>query len=113
MRTLVLFDTVDASQNHTSEVLDFDGQDARFLIQAVKTGTDGDPRLIIEESVTGDIWTPLENVETWNDYTEIDDSEAIAVKDNYFMGKFFRARLEANGTTAGTIYAEMCYKTKP
>lgn len=111
MRTKVLFNNTNAFENQTSEVLDFDEQDARFIIQATKTGADGNPRLIVEESIDQTIWTALENTETWNNYTDVNDT--IAIKDNYFMAKFFRLRLEPNGTTTGTVFAKIGYKTKP
>jgi hypothetical protein len=119
MRTQVLFNNVDASQSHSVDVgltspLETNAantQDVRFLIQASKTGTDGNPRLIIEESIDGNIWTALEDTETWNPYTEITD--VIGVKDNYFMAKYMRVRLEPNATTTGTVYAIIGYKTKP
>lgn len=111
MRTLLLFDNVDASVDAISVVIDFLEQDARFIIQATKTGTNGSPRIIVEESIDQTVWTAMEDTETWNPYTEI--TETTAIKDNYFMGKYFRVRLEANGTTTGTVWAKIGYKTKP
>jgi len=110
MRTLLLFDNVDAFTPATSAVLDFGEQDTRFIIQATKTGTDGNPRIIIEESIDQSVWTALEDTETWNPYTEIIDT--MGIKDNYFMAKYMRVRLEANGTTTGTVWAKIGYKTK-
>lgn len=111
MRTKVLFNNVSALLALTSEVLDFDQQDTRFIIQFSKSGTDGNPRVIVEESIDQTIWTALENTETWSNYTDIDDN--LAIKDNYFMGKYMRVRLEPNGTTTGTVFAKIGYKTKP
>lgn len=112
MRTQVLLDNVSAAAQFTSAVLNFDSQDARFLIQLTKTGTDGNPRVIVEESIDQTVWTELENTETWDDFFEIDGSK-MGIKDNYFMGNFLRIKLEPNGTTAGTVWAKIGYKTKP
>ena len=114
MRTQVIFDNVDASVGATVDIVMFDAknpQDLRFLIQVTKTGTDGSPRIIVEESIEGTVWTALENTETWDNYTDITD--ILGIKDNYFMGKFMRVRLEPNGTTTGTVWAIIGYKTKP
>lgn len=110
MRTQLLFNDVPADTPITSAILDFGEQDTRFLIQATKTGTDGYPRIIIEESIDQTVWTALEDTQTWQSYTEITDS--MGIKDNYFMGKYMRVRLEPNGTTTGTVWAKIGYKTK-
>jgi hypothetical protein len=113
MRTYLVFDNVPANVDATYNVPMIDPnnpQDLRFLLQATKTGTNGNPRIIIEESLDETVWTALENTETWNPYTEITDS--MGIKDNYFMGKYLRVRLEANGTTTGTVWAKIGYKTK-
>lgn len=119
MRTQVIFDNVSASSPLTVDVVlknplepdHWTSQDLRFLFQCSKTGTDGNPRVIIEESIDGTLWTALEDTETWESYTEITD--VIGIKDNYFMGKYMRIRLEPNGTTTGTVYGIIGYKTKP
>lgn len=112
MRTKTLFNNVSAAIAVTSDVIDFDKQDARFILQATKTGTDGNPRIIVEESIRGVIWSPLENTETWNEYSE-HNAEILSIKDNYVMGNFLRVRLDPNGCTTGTVYLEIGYKTKP
>lgn len=111
MRTQLLFDNVSASINSTSAVLDFGEQDARFIVQATKSGANGSPKIIIEESIDQTVWTAMEDTETWNPYTELIDT--LSIKDNYFMGKYFRVRIEPNGTTTGTVWAKIGYKTKP
>jgi hypothetical protein len=111
MRTKVLFNNVDASISHTSAELDFQQQDARFLIQVVGTSLDGAPRFVVEESINGDIWTALEDTSTWLEYFE-PSSLVIGIKDSYFMGKYMRCRIVPNGNTTGTIYAIIGYKTK-
>lgn len=110
MRTLTLFDNINASSPATSQDLDFQEQDARFLIQILGTGLDGSPRIVVEESIDKSIWSPMEDTATWNDY--FDAGQQIAIKDNYFMGKYFRMRLVPNGNTTGTIKAIIGYKTK-
>lgn len=110
-RTVTVFNNVDASQNHTSEVYNFDFQDARFLIQVLGTGMNGSPKIIIEESTDGNLWTPMEATDTWDDYFPT-GNQIMGIKDNYFMGQYMRIRLEPNGNTNGTIKAVMCYKTR-
>ena len=118
MRTFVVFDNVDASASYLVSVPlvvsmfeSTNTQDLRFLLQLSKTGTDGSPRVTIEESIDGNIWTALEDTETWNNYSEL--TETIGIKDNYFMAKYMRVRLVPNGTTTGTVYGIIGYKTKP
>lgn len=111
MRTLLLFDNVDATINQTSTVIDFGEQDARFLIQVTKTNCNKNPRIIVEESIDQSVWTAMEDTETWRPYTDI--TETLSIKDNYFMGKYFRIRLEPNTNTTGTVWAKIGYKTKP
>ena len=106
MRTQILFDNVDASIEHTVNIPIPCEQDMRFLIQLTKDSTDGNPRLYIEESIDNITWTVLCN------YFEI-ITTPIGIKDNYFMGKYFRVRLVPNGTTTGTVYGIIGYKTKP
>lgn len=111
-RTATIFNNVDASASHTSQSFDFDKQDARFLIQLQGVGLNGAPRVIVEESVDGNLWTALEDTETWEEYFEPVNSVIMGIKDNYFMGQYMRLRIEPNNNTAGTIKAVMCYKTR-
>ena len=111
MRTQILFDNVDASQDYTMDITYPFEQDLRFLIQIEPTGTDANPKLYIEESVNQTMWTAMRNPDNGANYFSV--SELIGIKDNYFMGKYWRVRLEANGTTTGTIYGVVAYKTKP
>ena len=115
MRTFLIFDniapadtTVEIPLNNPNEN---NPQDLRFLIQASKTGVTGNPRIIIEESLDKSVWTALENTKTWDKYTDLID--ILGIKDNYFMGKFMRVRMETNGATGGTVWAKIGYKTKP
>ncbi len=112
MRTHVFFSDVNAATPQTSGVFEVDcGQDLRFLIQLTKSGTDGDPRLFIEESVDGVVWTSMLNPVTCDSFFEL-NSSPIGIKDSYFMGFFMRLRLESNNNTTGTVSAKMGYKTK-
>lgn len=114
MRTQIIFNNVPANASASVDVTMIDvknPQDLRFLLQCSKTGTDGSPRIIIEESIDQTIWTALENTETWENFTDLED--ILGIKDNYFMGKYMRVRLEPNGTTTGTVYGVMGIKTKP
>jgi len=116
MRTYLVFNNVDASISQSVEIPintpdEKNPQDLRFLLQASKSGTDGNPRVILEESIDRTIWTALEDTETWENYTDL--VGVLGIKDNYFMGKYLRIRLEPNGTTTGTVYSIFGYKTKP
>jgi len=106
------FDNVDATVAQVSPVFIVGCfQDMRYLIQTEKTGTDGDPRIFLEESVRGVIWTPMENYKTCLDYYDIVNA-IDSIKDSYFMGFQMRLRLEPNTNTTGTFSAHMGYKTK-
>lgn len=112
MRTHTFFNSVDASINQTSDVFRPDcGQDFRFLLQVTKSGTDGNPKLFIEESIDGTVWTCLTDTDELDDSFLLDQSP-IGIKDSYFMGDFMRLRIEPNGNTTGTVTAKMGYKTK-
>lgn len=119
MRTQVVFNNVSAASPLTVAIpltspledTNVNTQDVRFLLQCSKSGTDGNPRIIIEESIDNNLWTALEDTETWNPYSELVD--VLGIKDNYFMAKYMRIRLEPNGTTIGTVYGIIGYKTKP
>jgi hypothetical protein len=110
-RTVTIFNNVDASVNQISQQFDFDFQDARFLIQILGTGLDASPKIIIEESTDGNLWTAMESTETWDDYFPA-GNQIMGIKDNYFMGQYMRLKIEPNGNTTGTIKAVMCYKTR-
>ena len=86
-------------------------QDMRFIIQFVKTGTNGDPRIYLEESIDGTVWTSMVNPTNCESYFDINQSPQ-AIKDNYFMGYQMRLRLDPNGNTTGTLSAKMGYKTR-
>ena len=112
MRTEVLFNNVNASLNQASTTYVVDcGQDMRWLLTMKSTGLDGTPKVFIEESPNGVDWIPLNNHSDNLNYWLLDDN-LITVRDSYFMGKAFRLRLEANGNTTGTIYADLIVKTK-
>ena len=106
------FTNVDATTNQTSPVFTVDcGQDMRFLIQTVKTGTDGNPRIFVEQSVDTLVWTGMENPKNCELYFDI-VLNPDSIVDNYFMGFYMRLRLEPNGNTTGTFTAKMGFKTK-
>ncbi len=113
MRTILLFDNISASAPATSEVISFE-QRGEWMLQISKTGTDGNPKLIVEYSIDNDalIWTPIKDPNTDFYYFLIDDSP-IGIIDDRLPGKFFRVRLEANGNTTGTIKVDLGYKTYP
>lgn len=112
MRTELLFDNVDASVNQPSNVYYIEsGKDMRWLLMMKSTGLNGTPKIYIEETPNGSDWIPLMNYADNLDHWLLDDS-LITVRDSYFMGKAFRLRLEANGNSAGTIYADLIVKSK-
>lgn len=86
-----------------SEILDFQEQDARFIIQCAGNGV----VLYVEESIDQTIWSPMQNTSTLLDYFPVEGE--IAIKDNYFMGKYFRIR----AVGSGDLRAIIGYKTKP
>jgi hypothetical protein len=114
MRTHTFFEDVDATVNQTSAPYVIDcGQDMRWLVQIVKTGTDGDLKVFIEEDVDNDIWTPLMDYDCSivRDHFLIDDSP-FAIRDSYFMSRNMRIRIEPNDNTTGTVTIKMNVKTK-
>jgi hypothetical protein len=112
MRTEPFFTNVDASVQQISQSFLIEcGQDMRYLFQVVKTGTDGDPDLFLEESLDDIMWTLVPNYETLNQGFPLDE-DVIGLRDSYFMGKYIRLRMEPNGTTTGTINAVLGIKTK-
>lgn len=111
MRTKTLFNNINAFEAATSDILNFDEQDARFLIQILGTNLVGTPRIIVEESIDQTMWSIMEDTTTWFQYFDV--GMLLTIKDNYFMGKYFRIRLDPNSCTAGTIKALIGYKTKP
>lgn len=113
MNTNKLYENQDATVNSTSIIFEPDcGQDMRWALQVVKSGTDGNPFLFIEYSNDGIVWNNLPDLlNTEGEYFIIDDSP-FSVEDSYFMGKFFRLRIEPNNNTTGTINALLGIKTK-
>lgn len=113
MRDYKLYENQDASISSTSIVHEIDcGQDMRWLLQIEKVGTDGTPNLYVEESILGDIWTPIPNYcNDEGDFFALDDSP-YAIRDSYFMGRFLRLRIEPNDNTTGTINVNFGEKTK-
>lgn len=115
MKTQLLFDNVAANQAQTSSEVPFE-QRSEWMLYVSKSGTDGNPNLIIEYSVdnnpgAGD-WAAVINPETLTTLFPLDDSP-IAIIDDRLQGKYFRIRLEPNGTTTGTVKADLGFKTYP
>jgi hypothetical protein len=111
MRTEVLLDNVDASTQQIGSYTIDCGQDMRWLLMVKSTGLDGVPQLFLEESTNNIDWTALENYADGLNHWLVDDP-LIHIRDSYFMGKSFRVRVEPNGNTTGTIYADLVVKTK-
>jgi hypothetical protein len=102
MRTKTLFDQA-ISGEAISEILNFQEQDARFLIQCDGAGV----ILYVEESIDQTMWSPMCDSNTLLEYYAVNGQ--IAIKDNYFMGKYMRLR----AVGSGNLKALIGYKTKP
>ena len=114
MRTEILYTNQDCTIPSTSVVYTVDcGQDMRWMLQVVLSGTDGSPKMYIEESADLVSWIPLNDNDCTGvfDYFLLDDSP-YSVRDSYFMGKAFRIRIDPNDNTTGTIDAKLVVKTK-
>ena len=111
MRTEILLNNVDASAQQIGSYQIDCGQDMRWVLLVKSTGLDGVPQLYLEESTNNIDWIALDNFSDSLQYFPIDDP-LITIRDSYFMGKSFRVRIEPNGNTTGTIYAELVVKTK-
>ena len=78
-----------------------------WFLQVYKDGADGNPQINIEASNDGVHW------DSWDACTEcvelVDDS--ISFKDHYFGAKHIRVCIKANGTTTGTISANINLKS--
>jgi hypothetical protein len=111
MRTELLLDDVDASVQQIGAYQIDCGQDMRWLLMIKSTGLDGTPQLFLEESTNGSDWVTIANYADSLNHWLIDDP-LIHIRDSYFMGKSIRVRIEPNGNTTGTVYAEIVVKTK-
>lgn len=114
MRTHTFFDDVDATVSQTSAAFEVPcGQDMRFLLEITKAGTDGDPKLFIEQRIDeAGVWLTIDDEDTLEDGFFLLDASPLSVKDSYFMGAWMRLRLDPNGNTTGTVKVRMGYKTK-
>ena len=115
MRSFIIFDNLDATVEQVSQEFVIDcGQDMRWLAQFRLTGSNGTPKICVEESVAHNgikLWTSVPN------YGDDDglfpmDKEVIGIRDSYFMGKIIRFRLLPEDNTTGTIYGQLAEKTK-
>ena len=112
---IVLLNDVDASAqvsgNSSSQCLNH-----MWTIEVCKTGTDGNPLLLIEESSDETEWFPYIDKEICSDC--IIDSEILLnddktlIKDEFFPSKYIRATLKPNGTTTGTVKAVLSTKIR-
>jgi len=78
-----------------------------WFLQVYKENADGNPIVKIEASNDGIHW------DSWgecNGTTEL-DTDSTSFKDHYFGAKFIRVCVEANGTTTGTISANINLKS--
>jgi hypothetical protein len=114
MRTEILLNNVDASTQQIGAYQIDCGQDMRWLLMIKSTGLDGIPQLFLEESSNNIDWIAIDNNDCSEgviNYFPLDDP-LIHIRDSFFMGKSIRVRVEPNGNTTGTIYAELVVKTK-
>jgi len=113
MRTLLLFDDVDASVAVTSTHVNFEKR-AEWTLQVTSSSLDGTPDIVVEVSIDNSetVFSPLENPETGLNTFPLDTSPVTIIDDRIF-GKFFRIRLVPNANTTGTVKADLGYKTYP
>jgi hypothetical protein len=113
MRTEVLLNNVDASVQQIGTYQVDCGQDMRWLLIIKSIGLDGTPRAYLEESINGSDWVAIVNneINSQLDYFPINDP-LESIRDSYFMGRYFRLRVEPQNNTTGTITAELGIKTK-
>lgn len=103
-----LLDNVAASVNQTSagECLTLN---YAWEIEVIKSGTNGNPILIIERS--------QDNV-NWSNYVEachgdlIMDETVNSISDDTFPMQYIRVRTQPNGTTTGTISVNLKLKIR-
>lgn len=114
MKTLKLFENIDATQDMDSASLDVEKR-MEWMLSCRAVGTDLVERIIIEYSVdpAGQIWDALINPATCTKYFLFDENGELAVKDDRLQGKFFRIRLDSNGNTGGTVSATLGYNDYP
>jgi hypothetical protein len=117
MRTQVLFDTVDASSNQTSDNVNMDKRTDWDLVVTADS-LDAIPRIIIEMAYTGggclpepSDWYPVENC-NGNEFFGL-TSPPLIVHKSGFTPNWYRIRLEPNGNTTGTVTAILGYKDYP
>ena len=111
MRTEILLNNVDASVQQIGAYQIDCGQDMRWLLMVKSESLDGTPKMFIEESSNNTDWVGIANYADKLNHWLIDDP-LIHIRDSYFMGKSIRVRIEPNGNTTGTVYAELVVKTK-
>ena len=118
MRTKLLLNNADASVNQTSDPVQLD-QRVEWLLEMVKTGTDGNPKVYIEQGFNhGGMYNPAPPTDWFVIANKclatgefiIDDSP-YSIESRNLKGNWFRMRLEPNGTTTGTLNALFAYKT--
>jgi hypothetical protein len=115
MRSYIIFEELDASVEQVSQEFNIDcGQDMRWLAQFKITGSNGEPKICIEESINHrgtKIWTVIPNYGDDEGLFPM-DKEVIGIRDSYFMGRLIRFTYLPGNNTSGTIYAQLGEKTK-
>lgn len=115
MRTITLFDNVDASIQQISDATNLE-RHTEWVLRINSSTLDAIPNLFIEEGFNGGKCLP-EPTE-WSvvpfkcDGTgtfEITESE-VNIRSKQFLANWFRVRVEPNGNTTGTMTIKLSYK---
>ena len=112
---ILLLDDVDASVQvsgaENSQCLNH-----MWTVEVCKTGTDGNPLILIEESNDKTNWFPYIDKEICSDCIINSEilltEEKTLIKDEFFPSLYIRATLKPNGTTTGTVKAVLSAKIR-
>jgi len=78
-----------------------------WFLEIKKTGTDGNPKVLIEQSQNGVDYVPYIDKDICSDVIEdgfvLINEDVFAITDEFFHGNYYRVSYFANGTTTGTI----------
>ena len=105
--------SVDAPSAVRSQCLNYG-----WTVVIEKTGTDGNGKVLIEQSTDKVNWFPYIDKEICTEDGVIENSEILLdndhtlITDEFFHGYYFRMSYTANGTSTGTINARLNEKIR-
>ena len=115
MRTITLFDNVDASIQQISDATNLE-RHTEWVLRVNSSTLDAIPNLFIEEGFNGGkclpeptAWSVLPFKCDGTGTFEITESE-VKIRSKQFLANWFRVRVEPNGNTTGTITIKLSYK---